>query len=155
MLVSTAAMPSRNDPSIITIADSFPALYVRYMFAICSHVGKRDFAMCVSITPIPDSVRLAVSGDVETVLTVPYDEDERFLVGLSDGTLLIGHYDEAMQCRWEVARDGAGIVRFDGNAARVEWRVEWLTVATFDANVVEPGLPPAVPLFPELDRWAA
>lgn len=52
--------------------------------------------MCVSITPIPDSVRLAVSGDVETVLTVPYEEDERFLVGLSDGTLLMGHYDEAM-----------------------------------------------------------
>lgn len=111
--------------------------------------------MCVSITPIPDSVRLAISGDVETVLTVPYDEDERFLVGLSDGTLLMGHYDEAMQCRWEIARDGAGIVRFDGNAARVEWRVEWLTVATLDANVVEPGLPPAVPLFPKLDRWAA
>jgi uncharacterized protein YfaT (DUF1175 family) len=56
-----------------------------------------------------------------------------------------------MQCRWEVTRDGAGIVRFEGNAAQVEW----LTVATFDANVVEPGLPPAVPLFPELDRWAA
>jgi len=92
-----------------------------------------------------------VSGDVETVLTVPYDEDEQFLMGLSDGTLLMGYYDEGMQCRWEVARDGVGIVRFEGNAARVEW----LTVATFDANVVEPGLPPAVPLFPELDRWAA
>ncbi|AOF94744.1 hypothetical protein [Sphingobium sp. RAC03] len=55
--------------------------------------------MCVSITPIPDSVRLRVSGDVETVLTVPYDEDERFLVGLSDGTVLMGYFDEAMQCR--------------------------------------------------------
>jgi hypothetical protein len=118
-------------------------------------LGKRDFAMCVSITPIPDSVRLRVTGDVETVLAAPYDEDERFLVGLSDGTLLMGYYDEAMRCRWEVARDGAGIVRFDGSAVRVEWRVEWLTIATFDANVVEPGLPPAVPLFPELDRWAA
>jgi len=111
--------------------------------------------MCVSITPIPDSVRLRVTGDVETVLAVRYDEDERFLVGLSDGTLLMGYYDKAMQCRWEVARDGAGIVRFDGSAVRVEWRVEWLTIGTFDANVVEPGLPPAVPLFPELDRWAA
>lgn len=111
--------------------------------------------MCVSITPIPDSVRLRVTGDVETVLAVPYDEDERFLVGLSDGTLLMGYYDEAMRCHWEVARDGAGIVRFDGNAVRVEWRVEWLTIGTFDANVVEPGLPPAVPLFPELDCWAA
>lgn len=57
--------------------------------------------MCVSITPIPDSVRLRVTGDVETVLAVAYDEEERFLVGLSDGTLLMGYYDEAMRCRWE------------------------------------------------------
>ena len=33
MLVSTAAIPRRNDPSIITIADSFPGPYVRYMFS--------------------------------------------------------------------------------------------------------------------------
>lgn len=111
--------------------------------------------MCVSIHPIPDSVRLRVSGDVETVLTVPFDADERFLVGLSDGTLLMGWYDDDMRCQWEVARDGAGIVRFDGDLARVEWRVEWVTVATFDPRVVEPDVPPALPLFPDLDRWAA
>lgn len=111
--------------------------------------------MSVLITPIPDSVRLMVTGDVETMLSVPYDKDERFLVGLSDGTLLMGWYDAAMRCQWEVAREGAGIVRFKGHAVRVEWRVEWLTIATFDANVVEPGLPPAAPLFPDLDRWAA
>jgi hypothetical protein len=41
MLVSTAAIPRRNDPSIITIADSFPALYVRYMFS-CRKEGFCD-----------------------------------------------------------------------------------------------------------------
>ncbi|OAN55395.1 hypothetical protein [Sphingobium sp. TCM1] len=111
--------------------------------------------MCVLITPIPESVRLRVTGDVETVLTVPYDTDDRFLVGLSDGTLLVGHYGKNMRCRWEVARDGAGIVHFEGEAACVEWRVEWLTIGTFDARVIEPGNPPALPLFPDLDRWAA
>ena len=43
--------------------------------------------MCVSIHPIPNSVRLRVAGDVEKVLTVPYDTDERFLVGLSRALL--------------------------------------------------------------------
>lgn len=111
--------------------------------------------MSVLIFPIPESVRLRVTGDVETMLYVPYDNDERFLVGLSDGTLLHGCYDEQMRCKWEVARDGAGIVKFEGDAVRVEWRVEWLTVAAFDPHVVEPGLPPPLPLFPSLDRWAA
>lgn len=41
MLVSTAAIPRRNDPSIITIADSFPARYVRYMFS-CRKEGFCD-----------------------------------------------------------------------------------------------------------------
>ncbi|GFZ79625.1 hypothetical protein [Sphingobium fuliginis] len=111
--------------------------------------------MCVLILPISESVRLRVTGDVETVLTVPYENDERFLVGLSDGTLLLGYYDEHLRCKWEVARDGAGIVRFEGDAVRVEWRVEWLTVAAFDPQVVELANPPALPLFPDLDRWAA
>ncbi|PNP98828.1 MULTISPECIES: hypothetical protein [unclassified Sphingobium] len=111
--------------------------------------------MCVLITPISDSVRLRVTGDVETVLAVPYENDDRFLVGLSDGTLLMGFLDKDMRCRWEVARDGAGFVHFEGNAARVEWRIEWLTIAAFDARVVEPANPPALPLFPDLDRWAA
>lgn len=111
--------------------------------------------MGVLIEPIADSVRLSVKGDVETVLTVPYDDDDRFLVGFSDGTLLLGTYDDALACEWEVARDCAGIVRFIDGSAIVEWHIEWVTVSVFDANVVEPGIPETLPLFPELDRWAA
>ncbi|WP_287003016.1 MULTISPECIES: hypothetical protein [Sphingobium] len=58
--------------------------------------------MCVLITPISESVRLRVTGDVETVLAVPYENDDRFLVGLSDGTLLMGFFGKDMRCRWEV-----------------------------------------------------
>lgn len=63
--------------------------------------------------------------------------------------------DESLQCAWEVARDGAGMVRFSEGAALLDWRVEWVTVTVFDANVVEPAMPDVLPLFPELDRWAA
>jgi hypothetical protein len=151
MLVRTAATPIKNDPSIIMIADSF----LRDMFAICSHVGKGDSAMTVKIEPVPESVRLRVNGDIETTLAVPYEDDDRFLIGLSDGTLLQGAYDDQLECKWEVARDGAGFVRLEGRSIIVDWRMEWVTVSAYDPNVIEPPLPPRLPLFPDLDRWAA
>lgn len=111
--------------------------------------------MTVLIEPIPDSVRLRVTGDIETTLMVPYGDDDRFLIGFSDGTLLLGTYDDSLQCVWEVARDGAGFVRFIDGTALLEWRAEWVTVSVYDANVVEPPVPDVLPLFPDLDRWAA
>lgn len=106
--------------------------------------------MGVKIEAVPDSCRLRVSGDVETVLSVPFEDDDRFLVGLSDGTLLVGSYDEELHCRFDVARHGAGIVQFDRGAAIIDFRVEWATVSAFDANVVEPPVPVPLPLFPDL-----
>ena len=41
--------------------------------------------MSVVIRPVPDSVALLVTGDITTRLTVPYDDDDRFLLGFSDG----------------------------------------------------------------------
>lgn len=38
--------------------------------------------MGVMIEPLPDSVRVKVSGDVETILSVPYEDDDRFMVAL-------------------------------------------------------------------------
>ncbi|KXU29478.1 hypothetical protein A0J57_23180 [Sphingobium sp. 22B] len=111
--------------------------------------------MSVLVQPIPDSVRLRVTGDVETVLSVPYEDDDRFLLGFSEGTLLIGFYDDRLNCRWEVARGGAGIVQFTSDGVRLNWHVEWATVSIYDANMAEPPLPQALPLFPDLDRWAA
>ena len=109
--------------------------------------------MGVMIKAIPESVRLCVTGDVETVLVVPYEDDDRLLVGFSDGTLLIGAYDEKLDCNWDVAREGAGIVQFTPDGVRLDWRVEWATVSVYDPNVAEPPLPEALPLFPTLDRW--
>lgn len=80
--------------------------------------------MGVLVQPIPDSVRLRVTGDIETTLTVPYDDDDQFLLGISDGTLLQGTYDDNLKCAWEVVRDGAGMVRFLEGGALLEWRVE-------------------------------
>lgn len=111
--------------------------------------------MTVKIEPVPESVRLRVSGDIETTLAVPYEDDDRFLIGLSDGTLLQGAYDDRLECKWEVARYGAGLIRVEGRSIIVDWRVEWVTVSVYDPNVIEPPMPPRLPLFPDLDRWAA
>jgi len=110
--------------------------------------------MSVLVQPIPDSVRLHVTGDIETTLTVPYEDNDRFLIGFSDGTLLLGAYDEQLKCVWDVATEGAGIVRFTDDGVRLDWRVEWATVSVYDANIAEPPLPEALPLFP-IDRWPA
>jgi hypothetical protein len=107
MLVKIAATPSKNEPSIITIADSFHVGHVLLLF-LCR---KGDSVVSVIIKPIPDSVALRVTGDITTTLAVPYDDDDRFLVGFSDGTLLIGTYNEELECGWTVAREGAGLVR--------------------------------------------
>ncbi len=58
--------------------------------------------MAVTLEPIPGSFGLLSTGDIETVLTVPYDDDDRFFVGFSDGTLLQGTYDDNLDVagRW-------------------------------------------------------
>ncbi|MXO48113.1 hypothetical protein GRI69_07575 [Erythrobacter vulgaris] len=111
--------------------------------------------MAVTIKPVLGSARLHVSGDLETVLTVPFDDDDRFLLGVSDGTLLLGTYDDELQCTWEVAREGAGSVRVEARGVYVDTSVEWVTTSLYDANVVEPHQPQPLPLFPDLDRRAA
>ncbi|MFZ2995214.1 hypothetical protein [Sphingobium sp.] len=74
------------------------------------------------------------------------------MIGLSDGTLLVGSYDDDLHCRFDVARDGAGFVRLEQGAAFIDWRgIEWAAVSTYDPNVVEPADPQPLPLFPELE----
>lgn len=111
--------------------------------------------MALTIEPVPGTVSLRVTGDFATILTVPFDDDDRFLLGLSDGTLLLGTYDEGLRCAWRVARKGSGEIRIIGDTVLLEESAEWATVAIYDANLVEPVTPKALPLFPELDRWVA
>lgn len=76
------------------------------------------------VQAISDSVRLCVTGDMETILTVPGDDDGRFLLGFSDGTLLLGTFEDAMECVWEVVREGAGRVRCIDSGVVLEWHTE-------------------------------
>nr|WP_232366611.1 hypothetical protein [Alteripontixanthobacter muriae] len=109
----------------------------------------------MTIEPVPGSVSLRVTGDVETLLTVPFDDNDRFLLGLSDGTLLLGTYDEDLRCGWKLSRQGAGAVRFIAGSVTINAPVEWAIASIYDPNVVEPQLPRVLPLFPHLDRWVA
>lgn len=93
--------------------------------------------MGITVQPILGSTKLQVSGDIETVLHVPFDDDDRFFVGLGDGTLLLGTYDEELRCSWSIARDGAGNVRIEKDQAIVEWAIEWITAGLYDAAIVE------------------
>lgn len=111
--------------------------------------------MAITIQPIPASTRLQVSGDIETVLQVPFDDDDRFFVGMSDGTLLLGSYDEDLRCLWSVAREGAAVVQFDADRVIIEWTVEWVTAGLYDANLIVPVQSAPLPLFPDLDQLAA
>jgi len=107
--------------------------------------------MGVRVESVPESVRLRISGDTETVIAVPYEDDDRFMIGLSDGTLLIGSYDEDLRCQFDVARYGAGLVRIEKGGAVVEWRgIEWAAVSAYDPNVAKPAVPLPMPLFPDL-----
>lgn len=111
--------------------------------------------MGITVQPILGSTRLHVSGDIETVLQVPFDDDDRFFVGLGDGTLLLGTYDEELRCSWSIARDGAGIVRIESDRVNVEWAIEWVTAGLYDPMLLEPAARAPLPLFPDLDQLAA
>ena len=111
--------------------------------------------MSISILPIAGSARLSVTGDLDAVLSVPFDDDDRFLVGLSDGTLLQGVYDEDLRCTWSVARYGAAIIRICGERVELDWKLEWVTVSLYCAPMLECAEPGPLPLFPELDQKAA
>lgn len=145
------AIPSRIDPSIIGIVDSFLNMHVLCLFAC----RKGDSEVTITITPIAGTARLQVRGDLETVLPVPFDDDDRFLIGASDGTLLLGTFDEHLNCIWSVAQHGAAIVTICDERVHLEWTVGWVTAAVYDCQMVEGLGGQPLPLFPELDQHAA
>ncbi len=80
-----------------------------------------------------DRTRLKVMGDVEAELAVPADNAGRCWLSFSDGTLIEATYGEDDDCRFAVSEESAGIVRIqrdgDSDMLRLDWRVEWVTVA--------------------------
>ncbi|MDM7957028.1 hypothetical protein [Blastomonas sp.] len=111
--------------------------------------------MSVTISPVPGKPHIQVSGDIQAVLQVPFDDDDRFLVGISDCTLLVGTYDEQLRCSWSVAREGAAIVRIQGERVDLHWSVEWINVGLYNGAMIDRSELAPLPLFPELDRHAA
>lgn len=98
--------------------------------------------------------RLKVIGDVEAELAVPADSAGRCWLSFSDGTLIEAAYGEDDDCRFAISKEGAGIVRIqsdgDSDVLRLDWRVEWVTVAGADnaARATERGEP--MPVLPGL-----
>ena len=96
--------------------------------------------------------RVAVAGDITTTLRVPYHEvEERFLLAASDGSLIEGCL-EAEEDRFDfrVVVDGAGISRVGDGELTLDWAVEWVTIAPYDAGaLMKRGVAP-LPLFDQL-----
>jgi len=146
-----AATPSKSDPSMMTIAISFLIPHVPYLFSC----RKGDSAVNIQVEAISGTPKLRVTGDIEAFLLVPFDDDDRFVIGLSDGTLMQGIYDEKLVCTWSVLTEGAGIVRFHRYGFTLDWKTEWVAVSCHSAaqTVVQTSKP--LPLFPDLDRKVA
>lgn len=104
--------------------------------------------MSITITPLSPE-RLAVTGDMESELRIPFDADEdRFHLGVSDGTLIAGEYDPGEgRFHYQVEIEGAGVTRIDGEVVTLDWRPEWVTIAVYrpDATPVRTAEP--LPLF--------
>ena len=108
--------------------------------------------MALRIEPASGGMSMQVTGDIETQLAIPCDDAGRFLLGASDGTLLLGRFDEQLRCAWEVAKDGAGIVRVVEDAVVLDWHAEWVTASVYDPNIVEVSAPQPLPLFAHLEQ---
>ena len=101
-----------------------------------------------------DRTRLKVMGDVEAELAVPSDSAGRCWLSFSDGTLIEAAYGEDDDCRFAVSEKGAGIVRIqregDSDVLRLDWRVEWGTVAGADNTARAAALGEPMPVLPGL-----
>ena len=104
--------------------------------------------MSITITGQPGQ-RIAVAGDITKTFRVPYDEvEERFLLAASDGSLIEGPLEaEDDRFDFRVVVDGAGISCVGSGELTLDWAVEWLTIAPYDAGaMLERGVAP-LPLF--------
>lgn len=99
----------------------------------------------MSIQIITDHQSLHVTGDIQTVLTVPSGAPH-YWVSLSDGTLLEGH-QSGSEHSFRVATEGAGLTRIDGAKIEHDWRVEWAAVSPFEAAALAEHTPGPLPLF--------
>lgn len=107
--------------------------------------------MSITITGQPGQ-RIAVAGDITKTLRVPYDEvEDRFLLAASDGSLIEGRLKaEEDRFDFRVVVDGAGISRVGNGELTLDWRVEWVMIASYDAGALPESGPMPLPLFDSL-----
>jgi len=104
--------------------------------------------MSVRIEP-QAGFQLKLSGDIETAISLSARAvSDDFVVAFSDGTLLRGSYDFALEeCRFAVAIEGAGTTKIrrdsDGDQVELDWRIEWVSVV--------PGSQALLPTASEID----
>lgn len=97
--------------------------------------------------------RLMVMGDIEAELRVPDGADGQCWLSFSDGTLIEAAYGDDDDCRFAVTEEGAGITQIRresaGDVLRLDWRVEWVTVAAA-ANAARASRGEPMPVLPGL-----
>jgi len=90
--------------------------------------------MAVRIEPGADR-RLQLTGDIETILTVPERAiNDGFSLAFSDGTLVHGHYpDGAVTCCFTLAVEGTALARITRKGMHdmldLDWNFDWITLA--------------------------
>lgn len=101
--------------------------------------------MAVRIEPGADW-RLQLTGDIETVLDVPERATlDGFSLAFSDGTLVHGHYPEAVAaCHFALSTEGAALVRITRKGMHdvldLDWHFDWITLAC-GTETVQPHAP--------------
>lgn len=93
--------------------------------------------MAVTLRGVPLRERIEVSGDIQTTLQLPCDPDNEtafYFLSFSDGTLILGSYDEERVYRFKPHIEGAGIttIRREGEHDVIElgWNVEWVAISS-------------------------
>lgn len=86
--------------------------------------------MSIAVEGLPSGA-IRISGDVETLLIAPYARrGDPFVLGFSDGTLVGGQRDGSGSAwRFRTMVEGAGIVSAEDANLKLDWRVEWATIA--------------------------
>lgn len=107
--------------------------------------------MGIMIVPVQGQPRLQVVGDIDTALQVPFDDDDRFLVAISNGILVLAAYDEQARCAWSPA----DLVSIQGERVTIDGEVDWVCVSLAGSAATRDKVLSSLPLFPGLDRHAA
>jgi hypothetical protein len=116
--------------------------------------------MAVTLIPVFDEQRVAVSGDIIANMLIPAnppteDEAEAYYIAFSDGSLVLAIYAETPT--YHLMVEGAGRVTIDAviGSLSLNWDVEWINLASNRAGTAFASKEPArLPLLELLNEAA-